>query len=213
MLSYKNLPPIRDQGRPDTVNIFDFPQDFSTPCLIIDLNGALLHTNTAAASWLAGNPRLLATDGILRPRRQDEALRFTELLAQFAGRDQTAPTQPAAMTLGDRTGHPSLVLTLRCLPNRDTQTLILVQLADLTSTGPIDKPFLRAVFGLTVAEAKVAEAVLRHSGTEMAAEALGISVETMRRHLKNIMAKLGVRSQARLHATLIRALTLAPPAA
>jgi DNA-binding CsgD family transcriptional regulator len=57
---------------------------------------------------------------------------------------------------------------------------------------------LRDLHGLTEAEAKVASALFMGRSTKEAALSLGISVNTVKAHLKGIFRKCGVRSQAEL---------------
>jgi DNA-binding CsgD family transcriptional regulator len=57
---------------------------------------------------------------------------------------------------------------------------------------------LRDLHGLTEAEAKVASALFTGCSTKEAAATLGISVNTVKAHLKGIFRKCGVRSQAEL---------------
>lgn len=54
------------------------------------------------------------------------------------------------------------------------------------------------LYGLTASEIRVAEAVLRFSGNEAIAEALGISRPTVRTHLNHIYRKTGANNQSDL---------------
>ena len=54
------------------------------------------------------------------------------------------------------------------------------------------------LYSLTASEIRVAEAVLRLSGNEIIAEALGISVATVRTHLNHIYRKSGAKNQSEL---------------
>ena len=63
---------------------------------------------------------------------------------------------------------------------------------------PADAAALRAAFGLTAAEARLAVLVGAGTGLPEAAARLGVSRETARTHLARCFDKTGVRSQAAL---------------
>jgi DNA-binding CsgD family transcriptional regulator len=64
--------------------------------------------------------------------------------------------------------------------------------------GPVDMRVLSGLFDLTPAEAKLARSLATGASAEAAAEALGLSIQTVRTYLKRIMAKTGTRRQAEL---------------
>ncbi|MFC7738275.1 helix-turn-helix transcriptional regulator [Roseomonas sp. GCM10028921] len=63
---------------------------------------------------------------------------------------------------------------------------------------------LRTAFGLTEAEAAVAQHVARGEGLPVVAAALGVSSSTARTHLKHTFDKTGTHRQAELAALLAR---------
>jgi DNA-binding CsgD family transcriptional regulator len=65
-----------------------------------------------------------------------------------------------------------------------------------------DAELIRALFDLTVAEARVASGIAEGSTIEQIAEQRGGSVETVRAQLKSVFAKTGVRRQAQLASLL-----------
>lgn len=64
--------------------------------------------------------------------------------------------------------------------------------------GQVDMRVLSGLFDLTPAEAKLARYLASGASAEAAAEALGLSIQTIRTYLKRIMAKTGTRRQAKL---------------
>jgi len=62
---------------------------------------------------------------------------------------------------------------------------------------------LRARYGLTLREIRVASLLAARSGSREIAEALGISPHTARRHAEAVLRKLGVRSRADVRERLI----------
>lgn len=100
---------------------------------------------------------------------------------------------------------PLLVYAIRC-PGLCESALssfhALVVIVDPEQRSLPTARTLQAGFDLTQAEARLAVAL--GSGSDLHTEALklGVSPETMRKHLKSIFAKTGVRRQSELVATL-----------
>jgi DNA-binding NarL/FixJ family response regulator len=62
---------------------------------------------------------------------------------------------------------------------------------------------LRAGFGLTATEVRVAHALAEGCSNAVIAERLTISVHTVRRHVENVFRKLGVNARAAVAARLV----------
>ena len=75
-------------------------------------------------------------------------------------------------------------------------------LTDLYDFPVPDEDVLRAAFGLTPAEARLARGIARGDALEEVATALGIRMPTARSQLAAVFAKTGTRRQARLVAIL-----------
>ena len=73
----------------------------------------------------------------------------------------------------------------------------------MTATSPLTRG-LRALFGLTPAEAAVASRAARGEGVPGVAAALGIGRTTARFHLQAVFQKTGTRRQAELAWLLAR---------
>jgi len=67
---------------------------------------------------------------------------------------------------------------------------------------------LQAMFRLTKAEARLVEQLLMGRTPAEAAEALGVTIHTVRTYLKRLYGKLGVSSQALLMRKLLQAVSL-----
>ena len=82
--------------------------------------------------------------------------------------------------------------------SRASDRIAMVYLLDARNTiGPSDEQ-LKVFYGLTSAQSKVAAALYAGNNINEAAEALHISVNTARSHVRNIYAKVGVRTQSEL---------------
>ncbi len=80
----------------------------------------------------------------------------------------------------------------------------VVAISDLTRPSYADAAILGLLFGLTKAEARLAEAICKGHDIASAAREFGVSRETLRGQLKTVFAKTGSRRQAELVARLSR---------
>ncbi|WP_432241293.1 helix-turn-helix transcriptional regulator [Herbaspirillum robiniae] len=85
--------------------------------------------------------------------------------------------------------------------------LALVILQDMARQRMPRGPVLRKMYGLTPAEARLAEALLDNQTVESYSLAVGVSRNTVRTHLASLFAKTGTRRQAEL----LRMLMLSEP--
>lgn len=80
----------------------------------------------------------------------------------------------------------------------------LVSINDLDRSAAPPRERLMQAYGLTLAEAGVAQLLLRGNGNAMVAAKLGISVETARTHLRHLLVKTGTHRQSDLISVLLR---------
>ena len=86
----------------------------------------------------------------------------------------------------------------------------LVVITRASSRPPPDVKLLAALFGLTLAEARVARSAVMLGGVPAVAEALDLSRETVRTQLRAVFAKTGLTSQQGL-AALLTSVSLGSP--
>ena len=67
-----------------------------------------------------------------------------------------------------------------------------------------DQTVLARIFALTPAEARVAGCLLRGETVNSTADALALTRNTVRSHLKRVLDKAGVRSQAQFVSLVLR---------
>jgi DNA-binding CsgD family transcriptional regulator len=63
---------------------------------------------------------------------------------------------------------------------------------------------LQVRFGLTTAEAEIAQAIANGAGLQAVATARGVSIQTVRSQMKAIFRKVGVKSQVQLVSLVLR---------
>lgn len=170
---------------------------------LLGSDGEVVKTNVAAQGLLAN-----AQGGI---RQRGQALLATWRADQATLRDgiQRGATRVAAhrsdFLLHDDNGqawaactvHPLRENTLDdWLPVAQASCMLLVH--PLSTHAPASKDMLRGIFGLTPAEAELADVLLQHGSLNGCADKLGKSHETLRTQLKALFAKTETHHQAEL---------------
>lgn len=168
-------------------------------------DGRTRFANAAADRLLTRGDAIDATRGRLRARRPrgSEALRR---LIHRAGRTAAGVDNVAvdAVALPSDEGPPLAVVAEPIAPlhsDRFGQTaqagaILFIGDSEASRAPPPDR--LQIVYGLTPAEARVAAATVDGGGVAAAADALGISANTAKFHLKAVFGKVGVANQAQL---------------
>lgn len=78
------------------------------------------------------------------------------------------------------------------------EALCMVAISDHGGINPLPIGHLVWLYGLTPSEARICEALHRSGSVEAAAKSLNVTRHTVRSHLKNIYAKVGVANQSQL---------------
>ena len=167
-----------------------------------------LVVNRRAAALLGrpDGPHLKHRQLVARTRAETEA--FQRLVADAtSGRDGPVSRCGGALVLSrkDRPGLVVLVSPLRAptaLPSLADPNLALVILRAPEEVPMPSEGELRSLFGLTPAEARVACRLVGETVDEIA-EALDVSVTTVRTHVQRLLAKTGTRRQSELVRLLV----------
>ena len=186
------------------------------PALLINARGCIVLANAAAEALLrTGDGLLIDSSGDLQftaafPAENTALSRIlSQALAVAAG---TGDTLGEPMRLTRPSGAPPLLVLPVPLPppafelwNLLEPARVLVLVVDPATQRQRNASTVQAALGLTPAEARVAILVADGLTGPQAAEALGISLSTVKTHLQRCFDKIGVHSQvalARLLATL-----------
>lgn len=177
------------------------------PAAVIGDTGALMEANRQfqdldpQVSVGAGNRVKL--HGAPAEALLDAALAAVPLTDQPAVRSIPLPARDESET--------PLILNVIPIRNRSrdifSRSSAVLLVTRVGATGTLNLQVLRGLFDLTPAEARIAWEIGSGSSADMAAQANGISKETVRTYLKRIMMKTGVRTQAQL-VLLLRGLPL-----
>jgi DNA-binding CsgD family transcriptional regulator len=169
--------------------------------------GAVLFAN-AAARELLGEQRGLALRG---GRLQAVDHHLQERLDGVLTGASTRPAEPERGLALRVPGPDGKALEVTVVPTATPWASrheggALVLLSHAASGHPAPAEVLRDLYGLTPAEARVAQALLAGQGVPEAAAALGCRPSTVRAHLKNLYTKLGTTRRA----DLVRLLVVGP---
>lgn len=176
----------------------------SVHAFVCDGEGRVRAMSAPAEALVIGGGHLKLQGGRLQAVRVPEAIALQAALAAAAHENvMSAPTRP--VVLHDRHGGAPLLLEISRIAGRHAcrfgaAVLVLARppARDLRSVG--DRA--QALLGLTKAEGAVAGQLAAGAGPGVIAERTGVSIGTVRTHIRGIFAKAGVRSQVELVAIL-----------
>lgn len=122
----------------------------------------------------------------------------------------TRGSSPGILSVPKPAGRSAWLVCLTPMYESDTGSngshLLVIFDPDRHPQPPIQA--LREIFHLTRAEARLVEQLLLGRGPSEAAQALGVTIHTVRTYLKRLYGKLGVNSQAMLVRRLLQAVSL-----
>lgn len=178
--------------------------------VVVADRGRILHANAAARRMLSAREPIAAVNGILwvhDPRANRE---LTNAIARVHAAGATIPANGIGVALRSREPAVAHVLPLApgkaCGQSPEPKAAVFV-----TQATGLRRQEIAAVaesFGLTPAEARTLEQLLRGATITDTAAALGVSIATAKTHLIHIFAKTGVSRQPDLIALVHR---LLPP--
>ena len=179
--------------------------------LLLADDGRIEFDNRAARNLLRRGDGIKAHGGKLRASHHADNARLAGAIARAAG--QVAPRMVQALRLDRGPGRRPLQVWAVPLPREPrsflvetspSDVMVLVVDPELTPAPPVEA--LRALYGLTQAEARLTCGLLKGERLEDYAERSGISMNTARTHLKSVFAKTDTDRQAELVRLLSRAL-------
>lgn len=162
-----------------------------TPAVIYDTSGRVLHQTPACTRLMLSDPQLATVSA--------EMQRMASCLARLCHGDREAGVLGATSTRAEKqTSSASYMIRASALRASWMHgPWLMVSLERLTPE-PITASDLQRAFGLTAAEARVGELLVRGLKAKQIADSLRLSWSTVRRHTERIYMKAGVRSQPEL---------------
>ncbi|MGH7022354.1 MAG: helix-turn-helix transcriptional regulator [Caulobacteraceae bacterium] len=176
--------------------------------ILLDEQLAIRQMNLAAERLIARRDGLRVFAGRLCGATQEATNRLAALVAR-ARAPNPRHRSGGSMALPSPSGRPPLSVTVApARPGRlaffDTGPLVIVCVADLEATVRSPGDHLAELFGLSPAEARVALALFEGLTLREAADASGVSFNTVRTHLARIFDKTGVNRQSELVRLMLR---------
>ena len=174
--------------------------------ILLDDLGVVVQMNEAAEAMLGDG--LTVSRGRLRASPHSADVSLQRLIRNVCS-PGLASAVPAvdSVALRRRLGRPLIVQASPLVNSaRDLfqRARALVVLGNLDALVELKAEILRQAFNLTPAEVRVAHRIVAGGGPGAAAEALGVSANTIRTHLKSLFAKTGTHSQSELAVLLSR---------
>lgn len=161
----------------------------ATARLLIDDQLTIRWANDVGRRWLAARGAIRDVDGYLC------AGRFTPELRALLER---AKLKPDGTCIPVPDGDSHLILCAR-LVGPDADRTIFGLVLRRTDEDPQEMPMgVKQAFGLTDSELKVLQRLFRGITAQQSARDLGVSVETVRTHIRRLYQKVGVNSREAL---------------
>lgn len=175
---------------------------------VLDADGHVRFANTTAERLAAeGGPLRLAAGQLTTP--QADTARALAALIRGATEPSPALRRGGSLPIPSPQGRMPLSLTVAPLPAErisvfESHGSALVWITDLEAGLAPPEQKLRALFGLTQAETRVALALFEGATPREAAEQMQVSFHTVRAQLARVFDKTGVNRQAELIRLMMR---------
>ncbi len=171
--------------------------------LVADESGKVLLANRAGDAWLAKNAVVVSRSGRLsspRPALHEKLQQLITGATKGRGGARTGGAT-AIYSAGKSNPHQLLVLPLQPeakLAETWQRPLALLIVVDSEAGASVGLDKLQALFGLTLAEARVAAALAEGKSLKEFADGAQVSAHTAKAQLKAALEKTGVHRQAEL---------------
>jgi DNA-binding CsgD family transcriptional regulator len=185
----------------ETANFVDTMDGLSAGMFLVDVQGRIVHTNTAGQAMLSADDFLRSVCGQIAARdaKVNQGLRdiFTASGGLTAANGAAFP-----LTAHDGTRYVAHVLPLKSVvrnergPKLKAVAALFVRKASLDSQSCGE--VLARTFELTPTELRVLLSIVEVGGVPETAEALGIAETTVKTHLHRVFSKTGTNRQADL---------------
>jgi DNA-binding CsgD family transcriptional regulator len=166
--------------------------------VVLGADGHVLYASTGAKTIAARADALALEGGSMRALRSGDDYTLQGLIREAL----PGGGEATAMTLARRCGGRDYLIVVKALPRvfpfAGAGPAVIVTIADPDQVPQPSPAWLKRLFRLTAAEARVALELFGGSTLGEVATALGISLATSRVHLAHIFRKTGTTRQAQL---------------
>ncbi|MBW2240829.1 MAG: hypothetical protein JRH01_02495 [Deltaproteobacteria bacterium] len=172
----------------------------------LDAAGKVSWANRAALRTFAEADGLTLEDDRLYADSVPDRARLRQAIETCL---RSADHPPGLVSLRRPSGSRPLGLVMARAPSAEAaphrvETVAVVCILDMSAPLHSPEPVLRALYGLTAAEGRLAVAIAAGTSAADFAKRSGRSAETVRTHLKSIFRKLGIQRQSQLVAFVHR---------
>src|SRR5918911_3318085 len=181
----------------------DFFERLGCGCILIDANGRVLRLNEYASRSLGKG--LSITQQRLHATHSGSYAILQRLITAMLAADPCFEVAPGSVAIPRDEGYP---LILRVAPvigsDHSDAAKAVITLVDLEACPELPDELLRTAFGLTPAEARLAQRIACGDSLEEIAERHQVSLGTVRGQLKTVFQKTRTNRQAQLASLLAR---------
>ncbi len=189
--------------------------DLSIPCFIVDQDAKLLLANASAKRLVRrGGPLVLRNELLSAAIPADDEHATTDVMAAMLERLRGESGRHsrcdgfAAASLSDASGESRrwFAFATRLRSSRRSAGLrFAITVTDARHPGVVlSEDQMRQLFGFTPTESRIAQALLIGETTDAIATAMMVRCDTVRCHIKALLAKTGSRSHTELQKLLLR---------
>ncbi len=176
--------------------------------LLLDQSGSLFHANRGASELLRkGDGLAVSREGKLIGNTPRDTARLQRLV-RGAASEAGAPRRGGALSLPRRCASDLNLVVAPLEENAASENFASASVAVFVSDPEAPTPHLgaqaRDLYGLTLAESRVVEALVQGLSPAEIAESLSVSVTTIRSQLQSIFQRTGTRGQSDLLRRLLR---------
>jgi DNA-binding CsgD family transcriptional regulator len=186
--------------------LVDAASTFDCGAILLDSKGRVLSMNIDAETMLG--PEIFVRGAMLVASDRDCDADLQRLIGTVTGRAPRHETKPVAAVRIPRLGASDLLVHAAPLamsaPELFERAAAIMMIDDLGTQVTPAARLLRHFFGLTDAEVAIAAAIGSGRELDEISCARGVSLGTLRKHLKAILLKTGTRHQTELVALLRR---------
>ncbi|BBO04224.1 MULTISPECIES: helix-turn-helix transcriptional regulator [Bradyrhizobium] len=186
-------------GRVALSSMTDVLDRVQQPALILNREGMVLRTNTAAETGFDNEIRIRERRLVVHDK---QAMTRLDQLISMIRSTPDAAAMPASPILVRRTAKPPVVLRILPVDGAARSVFLgaraMLILSNLIPRAAPDPALIGQAFDLTPAESRLAALLATGASLASASEHLRISRETARNHLKSIFSKTGAHRQSEL---------------
>jgi DNA-binding CsgD family transcriptional regulator len=196
--------------RSERDTLIDYIDGLSKPLFLVNRASSILQANDAADQLLKAANVVKRKDGQLWLPTDAAQKQLLKALKTVGSVDGSGHSRTMSFSFRNPENGEALLVLVKSTGQHkprlgDHEPAAAVYLIDPSSPHQIDRNDLEILFGLTRAEASVAALLADRRTLQEAAAETGVSMNTIRTHLKHVLEKTGCNRQAELVALILRA--------